>query len=59
VLRIPAVKKDIIIPDAMPPAVSIEKDFPGMKLFPALAIKMSLTKVYPDTRQKGISTRKV
>ena len=33
VFNIPEVKNDIIIPETIPPAVSIENDFPGTKLF--------------------------
>lgn len=46
-------------PDVTPPIVSIEKDFPGLIQPVADAECISLTKVNPDTRQKGNRTTRV
>lgn len=46
---------EITIPATMPPAVSIEKDFPGRKPL-CLPASTSLTKVKPEAAQKGNST---
>jgi len=59
VLKIPAVRTVRINPAAIPPVVSIEKDFPGTKPFASLAATNNFTKVKPDMRQKGMRTRKV
>ena len=58
-LRIPEVRRGINIPEIIPPAVSIEKDFPAGNPSDNLATKINLTKVKPDTRQKGNRTSKV
>ncbi len=42
----------------MPPAVSIENDFPGIK-FLALPAEISFIKVNPEIRQNGRRTRSV
>ena len=55
----PAVKIERMIPETIPPVVSIENDLPANILFPFPAIVNSLIKVKPYTRQKGIRTRKV
>jgi hypothetical protein len=55
----PDVNNEISMPETTPPIVSIEKDFPGAKSFPDLAKEISLTKVNPETMQKGRRTKKV
>jgi hypothetical protein len=59
VFRNPDADNEIKMPDAIPPAVSIENDCPGIKSQELLAIEINLIKVNPVTRQKGIRTRKV
>src|SRR5664280_3142366 len=43
----------------IPPAVSIENDFPGTNIFSEPATAINLMNVNPDIRQKGIKTRNV
>jgi hypothetical protein len=59
VLSNPEARDDKIIPAAIPPVVSIEKDLPGLRLFDSLAKPISFIKVNPETRQIGKSSRKV
>jgi hypothetical protein len=55
----PEVIIDINIPATTPPVVSIEKDFPGIKLLISLAHFINLTKAKPEVIQKGRSTSRV
>jgi len=59
VFTTPEVSSEITIPEAIPPAVSIENDFPGTKPLDDFANDTSLIKVNPDVIQKGASTRNV
>ena len=54
----PDVNNETIIPEVTPPIVSIENDFPGVKLLEVLAKEISLTKVNPGYQAKWKKNKK-